>query len=82
MEESRRAHIGSSGGSAEAPKLWNYGSNSRLFENNTSIFSLGTDEIVGDPTKTHNGEISLHLWALFFTPNSFRPHTLIFILFY
>jgi len=65
LEESRRAHIGSSGGSADAPKFWNYGSNSRLFENNTSIFSLGTDEKVGDPTETHNGEISLHLWALF-----------------
>ncbi|XP_002447248.1 protein KAKU4 [Sorghum bicolor] len=55
LEESRRAHIGSSGGSADAPKFWNYGSGSRLFENNTSIFSLGTDEKVGDLTETHNG---------------------------
>ncbi|AQK46769.1 Protein KAKU4 [Zea mays] len=55
LEESRIARIGSSGDSAVASKLWNYGSNSRLFENDTSIFSLGTDEKVGDPTKTHNG---------------------------
>ncbi|CAL5014430.1 unnamed protein product [Urochloa decumbens] len=47
LEESRRAHIGSSGGSADAPKFWNYGSTSRLFENDTSIFTLGTDEKVG-----------------------------------
>jgi hypothetical protein len=65
LEESQRARIGSSGGSADAPKFWNYGSNSRLFENDTSIFSLGTDEKVGDPTKIYNGEIALHLWALF-----------------
>ncbi|NP_001130762.1 uncharacterized LOC100191866 [Zea mays] len=55
LEESQRARIGSSGGSADAPKFWNYGSNSRLFENDTSIFSLGTDEKVGDPTKIYNG---------------------------
>ncbi|CAN6236502.1 unnamed protein product [Urochloa humidicola] len=54
LEESRRAHIGSSGGSADAPKFWNYGSTSRLFENDTSIFSLG-DEKVCKPTKTTNG---------------------------
>ncbi|CAN6250464.1 unnamed protein product [Urochloa humidicola] len=47
IEESRRAHIGSSGGSAYAPKFWNYGSTSRLFENDTSIFSVGADEKVG-----------------------------------
>ncbi|CAL5029571.1 unnamed protein product [Urochloa decumbens] len=47
LEESRRARIGSSGGSADAPKFWNYGSTSRLFENDTSIFTLGTDEKVG-----------------------------------
>ncbi|TKW23987.1 hypothetical protein SEVIR_3G023100v4 [Setaria viridis] len=55
LEESRRAHIGSSGGSVDAPKFWNYGSTSRLFENDTAIFSLGTDEKVGEPTKTNNG---------------------------
>ncbi|CAN6241204.1 unnamed protein product [Urochloa humidicola] len=47
LEESRRAHIGSSGVSAYVPKFWNYGSTSRLFENDTSIFSVGTDEKVG-----------------------------------
>ncbi|CAN6269564.1 unnamed protein product [Urochloa humidicola] len=55
LEESRRAHIGSSGVSAYVPKFWNYGSTSRLFENDTSIFSVGTDEKVGEPTKTNNG---------------------------
>jgi hypothetical protein len=56
LEESRRARIGSSGGSADAPKFWNYSStSSRLFENDTSIFSSGADEKVGEPTKTNNG---------------------------
>ncbi|KAF8762758.1 hypothetical protein HU200_009064 [Digitaria exilis] len=55
LEESRRACIGSPGGSADAPKFWRYGSTSRLFENDTSIFSLGTVDKVGEPTKTNNG---------------------------
>ncbi|KAF8660278.1 hypothetical protein HU200_057845 [Digitaria exilis] len=55
LEESRRARIGSPGGSADAPKFWRYGSTSRLFENDTSIFSLGTDDKVGEPTETNNG---------------------------
>ncbi|KAJ1273252.1 hypothetical protein BS78_06G265200 [Paspalum vaginatum] len=55
LEDSRRAHIGSSGGSADASKFWNYSSDSRLFENDTSKFSLGTDQRVGQPTETNNG---------------------------
>ncbi|XP_039774340.1 uncharacterized protein LOC120642030 isoform X2 [Panicum virgatum] len=56
LEESRRARIGSSGGSADGPKFWNYSStSSRLFENDTSIFSLGAAENVGEPTKTNDG---------------------------
>lgn len=66
MEESRRAHIGSPGGSADAPKFWRYGSTSKLFENDTSIFSLGTGDKVGEPTETNNGETSLHYWTLFY----------------
>jgi len=67
LEESRRACIGSSGGSADAPKFWNYSStSSRLFENDTSIFSLGAAENVGEPTKTNDGETSLHFWSPFY----------------
>ncbi|KAG2569399.1 hypothetical protein PVAP13_7NG390000 [Panicum virgatum] len=56
LEESRRACIGSSGGSADAPKFWNYSStSSRLFENDTSIFSLDADGKVGEPTEINNG---------------------------
>ena len=67
MEESRRARIGSSGGSADGPKFWNYSStSSRLFENDTSIFSLGAAENVGEPTKTNDGETSLHFWSPFY----------------
>ena len=66
MEESRRARIGSSGGSADGPKFWNYSStSSRLFENDTSIFSLDADGKVGEPTEINNGETSLHFWAPF-----------------
>jgi hypothetical protein len=59
-----------------APKLWNFGSTSRLFENDTSTLSLGTDMKVGEPTKTNNGEISLHFWAFFYF--KIALHALIF----
>ncbi|XP_062184327.1 protein KAKU4 isoform X2 [Phragmites australis] len=55
LEESRRARIGSSGGYTDAYKFRHYGSTSRLFENDTSIFLLGTDEKVGEPAQTNNG---------------------------
>ncbi|XP_062226978.1 protein KAKU4-like isoform X2 [Phragmites australis] len=54
LEESRRARMGSSGGSADASKFRHYDSTSILFENDTSIFSLGTDEKVGEPAQTNN----------------------------
>jgi hypothetical protein len=67
LEESRIAHVGSTGGFDDASKLWNYRSHSRLLENDTCILSLDIDDKVGDPTKTHNGEFCLHLWALFYS---------------
>ncbi|GJN01492.1 hypothetical protein PR202_ga18763 [Eleusine coracana subsp. coracana] len=39
LEESRRTRMGSFGGSADATKSRHYGSTTRLFENDTSIFS-------------------------------------------
>ncbi|TVU16407.1 hypothetical protein EJB05_39967 [Eragrostis curvula] len=55
LEESRRARMGSFGGSADASKSRHYGSTSRLFESDTSIFSLGIDEKVGEPAEANHG---------------------------
>nr|AIN39834.1 hypothetical protein [Zoysia matrella] len=41
FEESQRARKGSFGGSADGSKFRHYGSTSRLFENDTSLFSSG-----------------------------------------
>jgi hypothetical protein len=60
LEESRRAQKESFGGSADGSKFRHYGSTSRLFKNGTSLFSLGTDEKVGELAQYDHGESSLH----------------------
>jgi hypothetical protein len=60
LEESRRAQKESFGGSADGSKFRHYGSTSRLFENGTSLFSLGTEEKVGELAQYDHGESSLH----------------------
>jgi hypothetical protein len=59
LEESQRAHKGSLGGSADGSKFRHYDSTSRLFENDTSLLSSGTNEKVGEPAQADHGE-SLH----------------------
>uniref|UniRef100_A0A0E0KW53 Uncharacterized protein n=1 Tax=Oryza punctata TaxID=4537 RepID=A0A0E0KW53_ORYPU len=55
LEESRRSRLGSSGSSPDASKVRQYGSTSRLFENDTSIFSSGTDKKVDKPEQNNKG---------------------------
>lgn len=59
LEESRRSRLGSSGSSPDASKVRQYGSTSRLFENDTSIFSSGTDKKVDKPEQNNKGETNL-----------------------
>uniref|UniRef100_A0A0D9WAI6 Uncharacterized protein n=1 Tax=Leersia perrieri TaxID=77586 RepID=A0A0D9WAI6_9ORYZ len=55
LEESRRSRLGSSGSSPDAFKVRQYGSTSRLFENDTSIFSLDTHKKVDKPEQNNKG---------------------------
>ncbi|KAL6651545.1 hypothetical protein ACP70R_010470 [Stipagrostis hirtigluma subsp. patula] len=57
LEESRRARIGSSGRFPDSSKLGHYGSTSRLFENDSSIFSTGPHEKVAEPAQTNKETI-------------------------
>lgn len=63
LEESRRSRLGSSGSSPDASKVRQYGSTSRLFENDTSIFSSGTDKKVDKPEQNNKGETNLLTWT-------------------
>ncbi|KAF0890681.1 hypothetical protein E2562_004189 [Oryza meyeriana var. granulata] len=55
LEESRRSRLGSSGSSPDAFKIRQYCSTSRLFENDTSIFSSGTHKKVDKPEQNNKG---------------------------